>query len=67
MFVAGIEILDPIYQQWTLTILREFQNWGKNVQKVIQLLESVILLQEQGNSRVNVGELMEERGLKFVI
>ncbi|KAL7790510.1 hypothetical protein V8C43DRAFT_306307 [Trichoderma afarasin] len=58
MFVAGIEILDPIYQQWTLTILKELQNWGENMHYVIKLLESIFLLQEQREN--TTGDIIQD-------
>ncbi|KAL6823357.1 hypothetical protein V8C40DRAFT_266885 [Trichoderma camerunense] len=62
MFVAGIEMLDPIYQQWTLTILKELQNWGENMHHVIKLLESIFLLQEQREVRINntTGDIIQD-------
>lgn len=60
MLVAGIETSDPTYQHWTLTILKELQNWVENVHDVMKLLESIFPLQEQRKVRINVGELLEE-------
>lgn len=45
---------------------KSFKIWGENVNQVIKLLESIILLQEQRKVRINIGELMEEFELNCV-
>lgn len=67
IFVAGIEVCDPVYQECTLAILRDLKGWGGNVCKVIQLLQYVTARQEQLDRRIEIGAMMEECGLSMVI
>jgi len=67
IFVAGIEIWDEVYQDWTLLILSEIQDWGPNIKKVTELLRHVIRRQEEENRRVKVRHIMEEYGLAMVV
>ena len=67
IFVAGIEIQDEIYKDWTLSILSEFQSWGTNIPKVKDLLRRIMKRQEVTKCRVNVCQFIKEFGSVIVI
>jgi hypothetical protein len=67
IFVAGIEIQDDIYKDWTLSILSEFQGWGTNISKVEDLLRRIMKRQEATKRRVNVCQFINEFGSVIVV
>jgi hypothetical protein len=67
IFVAGIEIQDDIYKDWTLSILSEFQGWGTNISKVEDLLRRIMKRQEATKCRVNVCQFINEFGSVIVV
>jgi hypothetical protein len=54
VFVAGIEVDDPVYQEWTLKLLDSFQGWGMHTRRVGYLLRQVIRAQEEKSRRVSI-------------
>ncbi|CAK7214113.1 hypothetical protein SCUCBS95973_002028 [Sporothrix curviconia] len=52
VFVAGIEVVDPVYQDWVLNYLSEVAGlWGTSTRKTGELLRRVIEQQEAQNRR----------------
>jgi len=67
IFVAGIEIQDEIYQDWTLSYVEEMGEWGGNMMRVRELLEAVLARQGREGRRVKVRHVMEDLGSVIII
>ncbi|TVY34455.1 putative beta-glucosidase K [Lachnellula subtilissima] len=60
IFVAGIEIFDPFYQDWILDYFTELWDWGTSTRKTGQLLRKVIEQQAKTGIRANVQDVMNQ-------
>lgn len=60
IFVAGIEITDPFYQDWILDYFTELCDWGTSTRKTGQLLRKVIERQAETGIRANIQDVMNE-------
>lgn len=63
IFVAGIEVDDPIYQDWTLQLLNGFGDWGSHTQRARNVVQQVMKRQEEKSCRVSVEGIIYESGM----
>ncbi|CAK7232586.1 hypothetical protein SEUCBS140593_008311 [Sporothrix eucalyptigena] len=62
VFVAGIEVTDPVYQDWVLAYLEDVAGWGTSTRRARELLRRVIEKQDAEGRRVAVREALQEMG-----
>ncbi|EPE10847.1 c6 zinc finger domain containing protein [Ophiostoma piceae UAMH 11346] len=63
VFVAGIELTDPVYQDWVLAYLADVASWGgTSTRRARELLRRVIQQQDASGRRVNVRDVVAELG-----
>ncbi|KAL3963025.1 hypothetical protein ACCO45_004548 [Purpureocillium lilacinum] len=67
LFMAGIETIDPLYQDWVVQVFRDAKPWGGNYCKTLTLLEKVIERQSMEGVRVDYVEVMKESVGIFII
>ena len=63
VFVAGIELTDPVYQDWVLAYLADVASWGgTSTRRARELLRRVIQQQDSSGRRVDVRHVVAEFG-----
>lgn len=58
IFIAGIEIADEIYQDWTVEYMRELGHWGAHVVKGRELMEQTLRWQEKHGRRAGIRDYL---------
>ncbi|KAJ3533629.1 hypothetical protein NM208_g7898 [Fusarium decemcellulare] len=59
LFVAGIEVDDDLYKDWTLRIFEDFNDWGLHVQRACRLLRGVMKEQDRSGRRLRMNEMLD--------
>ena len=54
VFIAGIEVIDEIYQDWVLNYMRELADLGYSTLQARELLVKVMKVQNATGTRVKV-------------
>lgn len=67
VFVAGIEVTDPVYQDWVLVYLDDVAGWGTSIRRARELLRRVIERQEEEGRRVKVQDILGAMGNSVLI
>ncbi|KAL1901004.1 hypothetical protein Sste5346_002068 [Sporothrix stenoceras] len=66
VFVAGIEVTDPVYQDWVLAYLADVSGWGTSTKRARELLRRIIERQAQEGKRVRVKDVIGEFGAVLI-
>ncbi|KAJ9137555.1 hypothetical protein NKR23_g9071 [Pleurostoma richardsiae] len=67
LFVAGIEVVDKIYQEWLLSYITELEHWDGSMRKVRNLLERIIGRQEEKGRRIHVKEMLDDFDANIIV
>lgn len=66
VFVAGIEVTDPVYQDWVLAYLVDVSGWGTSTRRARELLRRVLQRQAEEGRRVRVKDVVGEFGAVLI-
>ncbi|KIH93162.1 hypothetical protein SPBR_02396 [Sporothrix brasiliensis 5110] len=66
VFVAGIEVTDPVYQDWVLAYLADMAGWGTSTRRARELLRRVLARQADEGKRVRVKDVVGEFGAVLI-
>lgn len=66
-FIAGIETIDEIHQEWVMSYLEELEHWGSNVRQTRELLAKVIKRQQREGKRVKVRDVMKDCEISIIV
>ncbi|ERT01691.1 hypothetical protein HMPREF1624_02944 [Sporothrix schenckii ATCC 58251] len=66
VFVAGIEVTDPVYQDWVLAYLADMAGWGTSTRRARELLRRVLARQADEGKRVRVKDVAGEFGAVLI-